>query len=177
MAIGVQAAGYATTFSPAKLVQATGAGGAWTGGMQDALLTGAAGRGRRQGCAQARRVACSPPLRALCCARCPAFWLLRDLSPSCRRRCRASFLQLCSSARAPSPVRPLVSWATPQLSWASPPLGSTSPRSQVKAATGGPLLLPIQRMLCCSARGRGAAKQQRMSRVRHTFAELHAALF
>ncbi|PSC76102.1 short-chain dehydrogenase [Micractinium conductrix] len=35
----LQAAGYATTFSPAKLVQATGAGGAWTGGMQDALLT------------------------------------------------------------------------------------------------------------------------------------------
>lgn len=38
----VQAAGYATNFTPAKLVQAGGGGGAaWTGGMQDALLTGA----------------------------------------------------------------------------------------------------------------------------------------
>ena len=40
----LQAAGYATAanFSPAKLVQAGGGGSAaWTGGMQDALLTGA----------------------------------------------------------------------------------------------------------------------------------------
>lgn len=37
----MQAAGYATNFTPAKLVQAGGGGGAaWTGGMQDALLTG-----------------------------------------------------------------------------------------------------------------------------------------
>lgn len=36
----LQAAGCATSFSPAKLVQAAGSGGAaWTGGMQDALLT------------------------------------------------------------------------------------------------------------------------------------------
>ncbi|KAL4422766.1 hypothetical protein ABPG75_008963 [Micractinium tetrahymenae] len=36
----LQAAGYATNFNPAKLVQAGGSGGAaWTGGMQDALLT------------------------------------------------------------------------------------------------------------------------------------------
>ena len=37
----LQAAGYATSFTPAKLVQAGGSGGAaWPGGMQDALLTG-----------------------------------------------------------------------------------------------------------------------------------------
>ena len=37
----MQAAGYTTNFSPAKLVQAGASGGAaWTGGMQDALLSG-----------------------------------------------------------------------------------------------------------------------------------------
>ena len=43
----LQAAGYATNFTPAKLVQAGGGGGAaWTGGMQDTLLTGMQRYGR-----------------------------------------------------------------------------------------------------------------------------------
>ena len=47
----MQAAGYTTNFSPAKLVQAGASGGAaWTGGMQDALLTGE----RRKGCLSCR---------------------------------------------------------------------------------------------------------------------------